>query len=160
MSGKCVHICLTVKFTSGYMCSTHFIPSGAETRNFRITGSIPTLLIPWLLGSPGQQQPGYWPCRLNGAFSYMTKDLSYLCHLSVDKCSAKQILAKRLGKLVFIWSLIANMWNWRPYLYIFSIITKKLTSWYSNLQLHFAIIQHSMLVFNMIMWTFMIPSNL
>ena len=41
-----------------------------------LTRSIPWLLMPWLLTSPGQQQPWYWLCRICRSWSYVRKDLS------------------------------------------------------------------------------------
>ena len=46
--------------------------------------SIPWLLMPWLLPSPGHQQPWYWLCRINGSLSSTKKDFNKLCHL-IDK---------------------------------------------------------------------------
>ena len=46
-----------------------------------LTRSISWLLMPWLLTSPGHQQPWYWLCRLWRAWSYLRKDFKYLCHI-------------------------------------------------------------------------------
>ena len=35
----------------------------------RITRSIQSLLMPWILASPGHQRPWYWLCRLDGSLS-------------------------------------------------------------------------------------------
>ena len=43
--------------------------------------STASLLMPWLLASPGHQQPCYWL-----HIKWDRKDLSSLCHLSVEKC--------------------------------------------------------------------------
>ena len=41
-----------------------------------LTRSISWLLMPWLLMSPGHQQPWYWLYRTWRSFSYLRKDLS------------------------------------------------------------------------------------
>ena len=45
--------------------------------------SISWLLMPWLLTSPGHQQPWYWLYKRS--FSYLRKDFKYLCHINVDE---------------------------------------------------------------------------
>ena len=47
--------------------------------------SIPWLLMPWLLVSPGHQQPWYWLHTKNRSLSTMRNDFNYLCHVSVEK---------------------------------------------------------------------------
>ena len=39
-----------------------------------LTRSISWLLMPWLLTSPGHQQPWYWLCRICRSWSYLRKD--------------------------------------------------------------------------------------
>ena len=46
--------------------------------------SISWLLMPWLLMSPGHQQPWNWLCRICKSWSYLRKDLKYLCHINVE----------------------------------------------------------------------------
>ena len=55
------------------------------------TWSIPWLLMPWLLESPGHQQPWYWLCRINGYLSSTRKAFNYLHSLSVEKWLKMQI---------------------------------------------------------------------
>ena len=50
-----------------------------------LTRSISWLLMPWLLTSPGHQQPWYWLCRIGGFLSYLRKDLNYLRRTNVEK---------------------------------------------------------------------------
>ena len=52
---------------------------------------IPWLLMPWLLGLPGHQQPWYWICRINGSLSSMRKDFNYLCHISIVKLQKMEL---------------------------------------------------------------------
>ena len=47
--------------------------------------SIPWMLMPWLLVSPGHQQPCYWLCIINSYLPFTSKDFKYLCHVSVKK---------------------------------------------------------------------------
>ena len=49
-----------------------------------LTRSISWLLMPWLLTSPGHQQPWYWLCRICKSLSYLRKDFKYLCHINVE----------------------------------------------------------------------------
>ena len=41
-----------------------------------LTRSISWLLLPWLLVSPGHQQPWYWLCKIGKSWSYMRKAFS------------------------------------------------------------------------------------
>ena len=41
-----------------------------------LTGSISWLLMPWLLTSPGHQQPWYWLCRIGRFLSHLRKDFN------------------------------------------------------------------------------------
>ena len=50
-----------------------------------ISRSISWLLMPWLLTSPGHQQPWYWLCRIRRSRSYLRKDFKYLCHINVEE---------------------------------------------------------------------------
>ena len=50
-----------------------------------LTRSISWLLKPWLLSSPGHQQPCYWLCKLGRPMSYTRRDFNYLCHVIVEK---------------------------------------------------------------------------
>ena len=57
-----------------------------------LTKSISWLLMPWLLTSPGHQQPWYWLCRICRSFSsYSRKDFKYLCQINVEEWHKKQI---------------------------------------------------------------------
>ena len=49
-----------------------------------LTRSISWLLMPWLLTSPGHQQPWYWLCRICKSWSYLRKDFKYMCHINVE----------------------------------------------------------------------------
>ena len=50
-----------------------------------LTRSISWLLMPWLLTSPGHQQPWYWLCRIGRFLSYLRKDFNYLCRINLEK---------------------------------------------------------------------------
>ena len=49
-----------------------------------LTRSISWLLMPWLLMSPGHQQPWYWLGRIGRFLSYLRKDFNHLCHINVE----------------------------------------------------------------------------
>ena len=79
----------------------------------RVTGSIPCLLKPWLLASPGHQQPWYWICRINGP-SYPTRnDFIYLHHLILK--------VDRKCKTIFMFPKIYSAWQglkiWKIFLW-------------------------------------------
>ena len=76
-----------------------------EPSYFGLTWSILWLLMPWLLASPGHQQPLYWSYRISRPFSYLRNDFNYQCHINVEewhKCKymfmfhLKKIAHKRL----------------------------------------------------------------
>ena len=48
-----------------------------------LTRSISWLLMPWLLTSPGHQQPWYWFCRIGRSLSYSRRNFNYPCVLLV-----------------------------------------------------------------------------
>ena len=55
-----------------------------KPEDFEIPRSIPLLLMPWHLASPGHQQPWYWISSINRSLSSTTKDFNYLIHPSID----------------------------------------------------------------------------
>ena len=59
--------------------------SMGETELSWLTRSISGLLMPWLLASPGHQQPWYWLCKIDKSWSYTRKDFNYLWHVSVEE---------------------------------------------------------------------------
>ena len=50
-----------------------------------LTRSISWLLLHWLLTSPGQQQPWYWPWRIGRFLSYLRKDFNYQRRINKEK---------------------------------------------------------------------------
>ena len=50
-----------------------------------LTRSISWLPMPWLLTSPGHQQPWNWLCRIGRFLSYFRKDFNYLRRINVEK---------------------------------------------------------------------------
>ena len=67
-----------------------FKASSAKWRPFCLglnvlTRSISWLLMPWLLASPGHQQPWYWLCRIGRSFSYSRRNFNYTCFISVEE---------------------------------------------------------------------------
>ena len=49
-----------------------------------LTRSISWLLMPWLLTSPGHQQPWNWLCKRCRSWSYLREDFKYTCHINVE----------------------------------------------------------------------------
>ena len=67
----------------------HFKMSSGESRPSCLglnvlSRSMSWLLMPWLLTSPGHQQPWYWLYRICWSFSYLRKDFKYLCQINVE----------------------------------------------------------------------------
>ena len=56
-----------------------------------LTRSISWLLMPWLLTSPGHQQPWYWLYRMCRSFPYLRKDFKYMCQINVEEWHEMQI---------------------------------------------------------------------
>ena len=56
-----------------------------------LTRSISWLLMPWLLTSPGHQQPWYWLCRICRSWSSLGKDFKNLCQINVEEWHKMQI---------------------------------------------------------------------
>ena len=50
-----------------------------------LTRSISWLQMPWLLASPGHQQPWYWLCRISRSLSYSRRNCNYLCLTSGEE---------------------------------------------------------------------------
>ena len=50
-----------------------------------LTRSISWLLMPWLLASPGHQQPWYSLCRISRSLSYSGRNFNYLCLIRVEE---------------------------------------------------------------------------
>ena len=50
-----------------------------------ITKSIPSLLMPWIVASPGYQMPCYWLCTIIRSLSSMRNKFSYLHHFMVNE---------------------------------------------------------------------------
>ena len=73
------------------------------------------LLMPWLLTSPGHQQPWYWLYRICMSFCYLRKCFKYLCQINVEEWHKMQIhffvpsenLARKL-----LWPSDAMWWCW------------------------------------------------
>ena len=64
------------------------IPNMRGPSYLGLTRSILWLLMPWLLASPGHQQPWYWLCKISKSWSYTRKDFNYL-NMSVWKNDIK-----------------------------------------------------------------------
>ena len=56
-----------------------------------LTRSISWLLMPWLLTSPGHQQPCYWLCRIGMFLSYLRKEFNYLRRINVEEWDKMKI---------------------------------------------------------------------
>ena len=80
---------------SEYMLKTHQMPkltlNGRGPIWLGLTRSISWLLMPWLLVSPGHQQPWYWLYRIGRSLSYSRRNFNYLCLISVEEWHKMQI---------------------------------------------------------------------
>ena len=79
-----------------------------------LSRSISWLLMPWLLTSPGHQQPWYWLYRICRSFSYLRKCFKYLCQINVEEWHKMQIYvyvpSENLARKGLIWSLQVSCW--------------------------------------------------
>ena len=74
-----------------HMCKCALTPNMRGPSYLGLTRSISWLLMPWLLTSPGHQQPWYWLYRTCTSFSYLRKDFKYLCQINVEEWHKMQI---------------------------------------------------------------------
>ena len=98
---------------------------------FGLTRSISWLLMPWLLTSPGHEQPWYWLYRICRSFSYLRKGfevpVSYQCGgmtYNVNICfmfPLKNLARKGLTRSGVHWFLISCY----PFKFALYIIFKK-----------------------------------
>ena len=82
--------CMLLDFWWHSDCLWQHLAHSLLTLNMRgpsyldLTRSITWLLMPWLLTSPGHQQPWYWLCWICTSWSYLRKDFKYMCHINVE----------------------------------------------------------------------------
>ena len=82
--------CMSLDFWWHSDCLWQHLPHSLLTLNVRgpsylgLTRSVSWLLMPWLLTSPGQEQPWYWLCWICTSWSYLRKDFKYMCHINVE----------------------------------------------------------------------------
>ena len=75
----------------GHSCVNNGARLCASARLCRGSPVISLLLMPWLLTSPGHQQPWYWRHRIYRSSSYLSKDLKYLWQITVEEWHKMQI---------------------------------------------------------------------
>ena len=73
-----------------------------------LTRSISWLLMPWLLTSPGHQQPWYWLYRICRSFSYLRKCFEYLCQINVEEWPKMQIYVYVSSENFFMYRVNAS----------------------------------------------------
>ena len=69
-----------------HLCATR--PQWVNVRGpsyLGLSGSISWLLMPWILATPGYQQPIYLLCKISKSWSYTRKDFNYLWHINVEE---------------------------------------------------------------------------
>ena len=72
-----------------------------EPSYLALTRSISWLLMPWLLASPGHQQPWYQLCKITKSWSYTRKNFNYLWHVRMEEwIKCKYIFMFPLNNLV------------------------------------------------------------
>ena len=88
--------------------------------------------MPWLLTSPGHQQPWYWLCRIGRFLSYLKKDFNYLRHISVEKWQKCKYMfmfpLKNLACKGLIRCIIAVITGSSPYITTPSTVMRPWTS--------------------------------
>ena len=98
LSAICLPFCSGLNVISNEEISLSAIKTSSFlTLNMRgpsylgLTKSISWLLMPWLLTSPGHQQPWYWLYRICRSLSYLRKCFKYLCQVNVEEWHKAQI---------------------------------------------------------------------
>ena len=78
---------ITTRINTGYdQCFIRDLTLNVQGPSYLgLTRSISWLLMPWLLTSPGHQQPWYWLCKIGRFLSYLRKDFNYLRLINVEK---------------------------------------------------------------------------
>ena len=118
--------------TSHYQISCHHMASLGHnelTLSMRgpsylgLTRSISWLLMPWVLMSPGHQQPWYWLYRICTSFSYLRKDFKYLCQINVEEWHKMQIYVY-VPSGIFTICIISLLRTYIRYKYIFMVLCK------------------------------------
>ena len=62
-----------------------YVESMWGSSDLDLIGSLSWLLMPWLLASPGYQQPWYWLCEIGRSWSFRRKNSNCLCQVHVDE---------------------------------------------------------------------------
>ena len=118
-------------FLDGFM-SPHLV---LKPENSGISRSISWMLMPWLLASPGHQQPWYCPCRANESLFSTRNVFNYLWwwemieNANICLCSLKQSLCHKsedewinyvlkVFNKALLWSLLTISAILRPILYL------------------------------------------
>ena len=82
---KNIHVCI-LHFRSQHI---HLTFNVWRPSYLGLTWSISWLLMPWLLASPGHQQPWLWLRRISRFLSNLRKDVNYLCYINVREWHKK-----------------------------------------------------------------------
>ena len=132
-----------------------------------LTRSISWLLMPWLLSSPGHQQPCYWLCRIGRSLSFWRKDFNYLCHVNVEEwyvfvpsekfsmlrvnSRRKTSLYTRLSKIAgHMWpnSALIRMCQVHCGIYVIDLLTlKRLGNFFQNIILFPSVVHYKCSIF-------------
>ena len=109
-----------------------------------VTRSISWLQMPWLLLSPGHQQPWYWLSRIGMSFSYLRKDFNYPCHINVEEwhkmyiyvfSPLKNLACKGLSYITMAWKYFSKNTHKRhttPSLWKFVCISVKMKPYHET----------------------------
>ena len=79
------HLWPLSQYLQCYLCCACLTLNVRGPSYLGLTRSISWLLMPWLLTSPGHQQPWYWLCSICRSWSYTRKDFKFLCHINVEE---------------------------------------------------------------------------
>ena len=75
--------------------------------------------MPWLLASPGHQQPWYWLCKIGKSWSYTKKDFNSLWHVSVEEWRCKYMFMfplKKIARKELIFTMMSLTFQFLPLL--------------------------------------------
>ena len=117
-SRKCIWKCRLQKWRPSCLGLNELTLNVRGLSYLGLTRSISWLLMPWLLTSPGHQQPWYWLYRICRSFSYLREDFKYLCHINVDEwhkmwvyvyVPSEKFIARKGLSMMFLY--IASDWS-------------------------------------------------
>ena len=112
---RCLHVRCWIQGVVKLIFAHDSNLSDDQTHSICETRSIPWLLMPWLLASPGDQQPWYWPCEMYRSLSSIRNNFNYLPNISAEKWQEKRNHFYVSWKEFSIYKVASPLPRWRWY---------------------------------------------